>query len=115
LRLRIEKALKGRAGADSYFVFLPVGEFSVGATRLCVADPDYPHPPGVGDQVFVFTREPEGDSLNILMVESPADLLRVGPDGVVDLPPTYESLKREGKLTKTGLVRKIEAHGSKGK
>lgn len=37
----------------SYFYY-PVGDFRVGSIKICKRDPEWPHPPGVGDEVLLF-------------------------------------------------------------
>jgi hypothetical protein len=55
LRVEPTEILKGRARkVDAYYVFFPVGQVSLGKTKLCKTDPRYPEAPRVGDRVVLF-------------------------------------------------------------
>lgn len=54
LKLKADTVFKAQLEhLDSYYVFFPVGEFSVGDIRICKTDPRFPPPPEIGDELIV--------------------------------------------------------------
>jgi hypothetical protein len=90
LRLSVKKLLAGHGGGANYFIFIPVGEFTVNGRRLCKSDPACTVVPAVGERVIVFAPRGyvSGQFVNIV---DDGGLIGVGEGGVLTLPPRYAS------------------------
>lgn len=115
LHLRPDQALKGNAKKDLYFVFVPVGDFSVGSARICKTDTRYATPPEIGEQVLAFVpklwnSDRAGAFLNTF---DEAGIIAIKADGTVSLPRRYlksqdaATPKRKAELLQT--VRNLAA------
>jgi hypothetical protein len=87
LRLEPIELLKGEAENHAvYYVFYPVGTFSVGAHTICKTDDRYPEPPEIGDELLVTdpwrTRKDE----SFIETWGAEGIIVIDSDGTVHLP-----------------------------
>jgi hypothetical protein len=61
LQINALKFAKGWSERTNFFLFIPIGEFSLGAKRICKVDARYAGLPKIGDEVVVFTTDPWDD------------------------------------------------------
>lgn len=87
LAVTVEEAIKGAAPLDTYYIFVPVGEFVAGPHRICKHDPNYASPPAVGTRVMVMVprliRDASEPYLDIANAEG---LIVFEEEGAVRLP-----------------------------
>ena len=91
LHVRPEQALKGTTKEDLYFVFLPIGNFSVGGARICKTDTRYAPPPEVGEQILalvpkLWNSEQAGAFLNTF---DEAGVITIKETEILSLPRRY--------------------------
>lgn len=91
LHVRPDQILKGTAGGDLYFVFVPIGNFSVGATRLCKTDTRYASPPEIREQLMAFVpRFWNSDHAGaFLRTFDEAGIITIRADSTLSLPGRY--------------------------
>jgi hypothetical protein len=90
LKLLPEEIVKGSGDRpDAVFAFLPVGEFSVGNTRICKSDNSYAKEPALGDRALVFSATPLGAKREILDPVDDGGLLFIPREGTAYLPKRY--------------------------
>lgn len=86
-----------RAKSDTFFFFMPVGEFAVGNERICKSDARYAKPPSVGDDVFVFARPPVGEKHDVLDIHDGGEVVPIHSDGTAVLPGE-NALRDDGRV-----------------
>lgn len=58
-----------------FFLFIPVGDFSVGERTICKSDYRYATAPAIGDRVLILSRDPIGENSDVLHLTDPAQLV----------------------------------------
>lgn len=91
LHVRPDQALKGVAKESLYYVFAPVGDFSVGNARICKTDTRYAPPPEIGEQLLAFVpklwnSDRESSFLNTF---DEAGIITIREDSSLSLPRRY--------------------------
>jgi hypothetical protein len=110
LHIRPDQAIKGTTKEDLYFVFLPIGNFSVGAARICKTDTRYATPPEVGEQILalipkLWNSEQSGAFLNTF---DEAGVITIKDDETLSLPRRYRENKTDSTPTnKQGLLQLV--------
>jgi hypothetical protein len=92
LHVRPDQTLKGSAQEDMYFVFVPVGDFSVGAFRICKTDTRYATPPEIGEQLLALVPKLwNSDQPNVFLnTFDEAGVLTIKKDESLRFPRRYE-------------------------
>jgi hypothetical protein len=96
LRLEPIELLKGGPESHAvYYVFFPVGTFSVGDYDICKTDDRYPEPPEIGDELLVTDpwRTRKDDSF--VNTWGPKGVIAIESDGTVHLPKWVKLLGDE--------------------
>jgi hypothetical protein len=93
LHVRPDQTLKGTAKEDMYFVFIPVGDFSVGAFRICKTDTRYATPPEIGEQLLALVPKLWNSyQLNVFLnTFDEAGVLTIKEDESLSLPRRYKA------------------------
>lgn len=110
LRLSRLSTLKGVApDYSNYYIFVPVGNFSVGPVHFCKTDTRYGEAPAVGDRLFIFGDKEWVDNDYINTIDEKG-YVRALADDRLSLP---RSMVEPGSLISTGseLRRLIEKPG----
>ena len=103
-----------------YYFFVPIGRFTVGGVTICKTDERYAEPPDIGGEVFLFVFKPEDTAGVFFFVYNAGDIVPVGPDGSLRLPPQYAANEqgtapRAAALrTRSDLLARIQTLRAKG-
>jgi hypothetical protein len=91
-RFSPEEIVKGTLARAAYYVFIPVGDFWVGAVHICKTDSRYVAPPAKGDTVLLFSGLPSGADGDILDIKTESGLVVIaGAEGTVHLPSRFRA------------------------
>ncbi len=88
LQINALKFAKGWSDRATFFLFIPIGEFTLGAKRICKVDARYAGLPKIGDEVVVFTTDPWDDVPIYLPLQDPGDIVWI-QDKAVRYPPQF--------------------------
>lgn len=80
---------RGKAQRDTYFIFIPVGEFAAGPASFCKIDRRFAEPPEPGEEVLLLLPEPIDLSEPLLDVWAAESLITLKKNGSVALPRTF--------------------------
>lgn len=104
-----------RSTRSAFFFFMPVGELQIGNERICKSDMRYATPPGVGEEVFVFTRPPVGENHDVLDVHDAREVVPIRQDGTAAVPGENDArtearapLLASGRQTKAQILTILE-------
>jgi hypothetical protein len=90
LRVDVSSVWSGISPKSYYYVFIPVGTFNVGSTRICKTDRRYPDPPVLGDRMVLFGQRTFLAG-NVLETIDEAGFIRVRPGGRLVMPDRYKA------------------------
>lgn len=111
LRIRRDEVLKGeREALSEYYVFVPVGEFTIGEKKICKTDKRYAEPPQIGDQVLLFVPEHFRRDDAYLTILDEHGLVTLKQTGEASLPRRLrgEAANREQVLARVrGALREV--------
>jgi hypothetical protein len=96
LRIEPTEILKGHArNVDAYYVFFPVGQVTLGETKLCKSDSRYPEAPRLGDSLVIFALDlwPWNESEPFLETLDEGSFITIRRDGRVSLPDRFQGLQ----------------------
>jgi hypothetical protein len=113
LRVVPEKVFKGQPRrVPAYFVFIPVGNFKIGNTPLCVTDSRYPDAPTVGEEVLLFVPEvtngQEKQDEPFLQLLDDGGIVTIHSDLTVSLPAKFSATGAKP-LTSSDLLSRVRA------
>jgi hypothetical protein len=113
--LRVEpiEVLKGHArNVDAYYVFFPVGQVTLGKTKLCKSDSRYPEAPQVGDSLIIFALDlsPWNENEPFLETLDEGSFITIRRGGRVSLPDRFKSSEAKSQVV-TELLGRIRQAG----
>ncbi len=115
LRVVPEEVIKGRPrNVDAYFVFLPLGTFTMGGLKICKTDSRYPDPPLVGEEVLLFVPFQEEDQAEpYLEIQDGEGIITLHAGGATSLPKRFQSDKVSTSITRDALLDRVRSAAAK--
>ena len=96
-RVEVSQPSRGFQEGQTFFVFIPVGEFTFNGKKICKVDARYVGVPKLGAEMLVFADQPATVKAQLLSIDYPEAVIMVD-DNVVKLAPALQKAlaTREG-------------------
>lgn len=119
LRVSPQEVIKGKPrNVPAYFVFVPVGDFTLDGKRICKTDERFPDPPHVGDRVLLLV--PNGPNWQqkqdepFLDLQDDSGLVTLRSDSTASLPARFRRARPELSAEKTeDILARVRAASGK--